>query len=124
MAKTVLVCDDERYILESVAYVVLQEGYRVLTAEDGEQALDRARSEHPDLVVLDVRMPGRSGVEVCCALKSDPATRSIPVILLTCLGHENDRAEAEGCGADEFWTKPFSPRELRRRLHQVLDGPA
>ena len=121
MSRTVLVCDDERHILESVTYVVRQEGYQVLTAEDGEQALCRARSERPDLVVLDIQLPDKSGLEVCRELKSDPETRGIYVILLTALGRERDEEAGLQSGADEFLTKPFSPRELRRRLHELLD---
>ena len=121
MPRTVLVCDDERHILESVTYVVRQEGYQVLTAEDGEQALRRARSERPDLVVLDIQLPDKSGLEVCRELKSDPETRGIYVILLTALGRERDEEAGLQSGADEFLTKPFSPRELRRRLHELLD---
>lgn len=121
MSRTVLVCDDERHILESVTYVVRQEGYQALTAEDGEQALRRARSERPDLVVLDIHLPDKSGLEVCRELKSDPETRGIYVILLTALGRERDEEAGLQSGADEFLTKPFSPRELRRRLHELLD---
>ena len=121
MPRTVLVCDDERHILESVTYVVRQEGYQALTAEDGEQALRRARSERPDLVVLDIQLPDKSGLEVCRELKSDPETRGIYVILLTALGRERDEEAGLESGADEFLTKPFSPRELRRRLHELLD---
>jgi len=101
--------------------VVRQEGYQVLTAEDGEQALRRARSERPDLVVLDIHLPDKSGLEVCRELKSDPETRGIYVILLTALGRERDEEAGLQSGADEFLTKPFSPRELRRRLHELLD---
>ena len=121
MPKTVLVCDDERYILESVAYVVRQEGFQVLTAEDGEHALRLARAERPDLLLLDVNLPHRSGFEVCRALKSDPSTQAISIILLTCLGRESDMDDAYQSGADDFLTKPFSPRPLRRRLHELLD---
>jgi two-component system alkaline phosphatase synthesis response regulator PhoP len=119
--KTVLVCDDERYILESVAYVVRQEGYAVLTAEDREQALRLARSERPDLLLLDVMLPERIGFELCRQLKSDPVTSRMCIILLTCLGQDRDREEAFSSGADDFLTKPFSPRHLRKRLHEILD---
>jgi two-component system alkaline phosphatase synthesis response regulator PhoP len=119
--KTVLVCDDERYILESVAYVVRQEGYAVLTAEDQEQALRLARSERPDLLLLDVMLPDRAGFEICRQLKSDPVTSQMCIILLTCLGQDQDREEAYSSGADDFLTKPFSPRHLRKRLHELLD---
>ena len=120
-AKKVLVCDDELYILESVTYVVRQEGYTVLSASDGEEALRLARAELPALMLLDIMMPKRNGFEVCAELKSDPATRGIYVILLTAMGQERDMDEGYQSGADEYMTKPFSPRSLRKRLHELLD---
>jgi two-component system, OmpR family, alkaline phosphatase synthesis response regulator PhoP len=121
MPKIVLVCDDERHILESVTYVVRQEGYQVLTAEDGVQALRLAQTELPHLLLLDVILPQKNGFEVCRELKSDPATNRICIILLTCLGQDRDMEQAYQCGADDFLTKPFSPRQLRQRLHELLD---
>lgn len=121
MPKTVLVCDDERHILESVTYVVRQEGYQVLTAEDGPQALRLAQAQRPDLMLLDVMLPHQTGFDVCRELKSNPDTRGICIILLTCLGQDRDMDEAYRCGADDFLTKPFSPRHLRKRLHELLD---
>lgn len=121
MARKVLICDDERHILESVTYIVRQEGYQVLAAEDGAQALRVARDERPDLILLDILMPEKNGFEVCWALKSDPETRGIYVILLTALGQERDLEEGYHSGADEYITKPFSPRLLRRKLHELLD---
>lgn len=119
--KKVLVCDDELYILESVTYVVREEGFAVFAAEDGDEAIDKARAERPDLMLLDILMPSKSGFEVCRALKADPATKGIYIILLTSLGQDRDVEEAYQSGADEYMTKPFSPRSLRRRLHELLD---
>ena len=121
MPKTVLVCDDEPYILESISYVVREEGYNVLTAEDGEDALRMARGELPDAIILDVSMPKKDGNTVCRELKSDPATRGIYIVVLTAKGQERDMQESYQCGADEYMTKPFSPRSLRKRLHELLD---
>jgi len=121
MPKKVLICDDELYILESVSYVVREEGYIAITAEDGEEALRLAQSEAPDLLLLDIMMPGKSGFEVCRELKSDPATRGSYIILLTAMGQERDMEEGHQSGADEYLTKPFSPRNLRKRLHELLD---
>ena len=121
MTKRVLVCDDELYILETVSYVVKEEGYEVLTAEDGEEALRLAKSERPDLILLDVMMPKKDGFEVCQELKSDPATRGTYIMLLTAMGQERDMEQGYQCGADEYLTKPFSPRGLRRKLHELLD---
>jgi DNA-binding response OmpR family regulator len=120
--KKVLVCDDELYILESVSFVVRQEGYDVLTAEDGNQGLLLFREEHPDLVLLDVMMPGRTGYEVCREIKSDKRSSGTYVILLTAMGQERDVEDGYRSGADEYMTKPFSPRFLRKRLHELLDG--
>jgi two-component system, OmpR family, alkaline phosphatase synthesis response regulator PhoP len=121
MPKKVLVCDDEPYILESVSYVVREEGYNVITAEDGGEALRLAKAELPDLILLDIMMPTKNGFEVCRELKSDPATRGTYIVLLTAMGQERDEQEGFQCGADEYMTKPFSPRNLRKRLHELLD---
>ena len=120
-AKKVLVCDDELYILESVTYVVREEGYTVLSAENGEKALEIAKAERPDLILLDIMMPKKTGFEVCRELKSDPATQGIYIVLLTAMGQERDMEEGIQSGADEYMTKPFSPRSLRKKLHQLLD---
>ncbi len=121
MAKKVLICDDEPYIRESVSYVARGEGYDVLTAEDGEEALRLAREERPDLIFLDLMMPRLNGFQVCQALKKDAATRNIHVIILTARGQEIDRETGKEVGAAEYLTKPFSPRKLRQRMHEVLD---
>lgn len=121
MPKKVLVCDDEPYILESVGHVVREEGYGVLMADNGEDALRLARAEAPDMMLLDISMPKKDGHVVCHELKSDPATRGIYIIVLTARGQERDMQESYLRGADEFMTKPFSPRSLRKRLHEVLD---
>lgn len=120
MAKHVLVCDDEPYIVESVSYVVRKAGFEVRSAEDGETALDMARRDKPDLIFLDIMMPGIPGDEVCRRLKADPATRGIYVVILTARGQEEDERRAMEMGADEFMTKPFSPRKLRDKLVRVL----
>jgi len=122
MPKKVLVCDDELHILESVSYVIREEGYSVITAEDGETGLQLARQELPNLVLLDIMMPGKDGFEVCRELKSDPETHGVYVILLTAMGQESDMEEGRRSGADEYMTKPYAPRMLRRRLHELLDS--
>ena len=123
MPKRVLICDDEPYIVESVSYVVRRAGFEVVTAEDGEEALAAAHREKPDLVFLDIMMPGISGDEVCRRLKSDPSTRGTHVVILTARGQEEDERRALEMGADEFMTKPFSPRKLRARILQLLGEP-
>jgi DNA-binding response OmpR family regulator len=120
MPKRVLVCDDEPYIVESVSYVVRKAGYEVSSAEDGDAALEMARREKPDMAFLDIMMPGIPGDELCQRLKADPATRGIYVVILTARGQEEDERRAMELGADEFMTKPFSPRKLRDKLVAVL----
>ena len=122
MPKRVLVCDDEPYVVESVSYVVRKAGFDVLTAEDGDAALVVARREKPDLVFLDMMMPGLAGDEVCRQLKSDPVTKGAYVVILTARGQEEDERRAMEMGANEFMTKPFSPRKLRDKLLHILGG--
>jgi phosphate regulon transcriptional regulator PhoB len=113
----ILVVDDEPHIVELVRYNLLQEGYDVATAGDGETALERVRSERPDLVVLDIMLPGVDGLEVCRRLRKDTA---IPIIMLTAKGGELERVVGLEIGADDYVTKPFSPRELVARVRAVL----
>lgn len=123
MAKKVLVCDDEPYIVESVSYVVRKAGFEVVVAEDGEEALEMGRKEKPDLIFLDIMMPKVTGYEVCRQLKEDPATRDTYIVMLTARGQEEDEKKALEMGADEFMTKPFSPRKMRAKLLEILaDG--
>lgn len=120
MSKKVLVCDDEPYIVESVSYVVRKAGYEAVIAEDGEEALRMGRAESPDLIFLDIMMPKLSGYDVCKALKEDPSTRNTYIVMLTARGQEEDERKALEMGADEFMTKPFSPRKMRAKLLEVL----
>ena len=123
MTKKVLVCDDEPYIVESVSYVVRKAGYEVAVAEDGMEALSTARRERPDLIFLDIMMPRLSGQEVCRQLKEDPDTKGAYIVMLTARGQEEDERRAMEMGADEFMTKPFSPRKMRAKLQEVLGEP-
>ncbi len=120
MAKKVLVCDDEPYIVESVSYVVRKAGFEVVVAEDGEEALEMGRKEKPDLIFLDIMMPKVTGYEVCRQLKEDPSTRGAYIVMLTARGQEEDERKALDMGADEFMTKPFSPRKMRAKLLKIL----
>ena len=123
MTKKVLVCDDEPYIVESVSYVVRKAGYEVVVAEDGLEALNAVKREKPDLVFLDIMMPKISGYEVCRQVKEDPATRAAYIVMLTARGQEEDERRALDMGADEFMTKPFSPRKMRAKLDEILGQP-
>jgi phosphate regulon transcriptional regulator PhoB len=117
---TILVVDDEPEILELVRYNLSREGYRVLEAADGESALERIYQSPPDLVVLDLLLPKRSGIDVLESIRSEPRTKSLPVLLLTARSTEMDKLIGFERGADDYLTKPFSPKELVARVGAVL----
>jgi len=116
----ILVVDDEEDILELVKYNLAREGYRVVCAETGESAVKKAQSEGPDLIVLDLMLPGIDGLEVTRKLKGDPATRRIPIVMLSAKGEEADMVTGLELGADDYITKPFSPRVLIARIRAVI----
>ena len=120
MSHTVLVADDEQDILNLVRFRLERDGYNVVCASDGAEAVSLARSEQPALCVLDVMMPKLTGIEVLQQLRADPATASIRVILLTARGQDGDVDQGFEAGADDYVTKPFSPQELRRRVQAQL----
>ena len=115
--QTILVVDDEEAIAEAVRARLENEGYRVLVAYDGPQALEAAGREHPDLVVLDLMLPGMDGLEVCAELQRD---RWVPVLMLTARTEEADKIAGFAVGADDYLTKPFSLRELAVRVRAIL----
>jgi DNA-binding response OmpR family regulator len=117
---TVLLVEDERDIAELVRYHVEKAGMRYVHAGDGGSALRLARGDRPDIVVLDLMLPGLDGLEVCRQLRRDPATRDLPIIMLTARGEEVDRVVGLELGADDYVVKPFSPRELVARIRAVL----
>jgi DNA-binding response OmpR family regulator len=118
--RKILVVDDERYILHILDFSLGAEGYEVITAGDGEQAVERTKVDHPDLIVMDIMMPKMDGFEACKQIKSDPDTKDIPVIMLTAKGRDIDRKRGIDAGADEYLTKPFSPAKLIERVQTVL----
>jgi two-component system, OmpR family, alkaline phosphatase synthesis response regulator PhoP len=118
--KAILVVDDEEDILELIRYNLEREGYRMGLAASGEIALKKARSEPYDLVVLDLMLPGMDGLDVARHLKSDGRTKHIPIIMLTAKGEEADVVAGLELGADDYVTKPFSPRVLTARVRAVL----
>ncbi len=121
MAKeTILVVDDEEDILELVRYNLNKDGYKITSAMTGEDALKKARSETYDLIILDLMLPGIDGLEVTRKLKDNPKTRSVPVVMLTAKGEESDVVAGLELGADDYITKPFSPRILTARVRAVL----
>ena len=116
----VLVVDDEEDILELLKFNLSREGYQVPCAASGEQAFRLVRSESPDLIVLDLMLPGIDGLEVTRCLKNDPDTKNIPIVMLTAKGEEADIVTGLELGADDYITKPFSPRVLVARVRAVL----
>lgn len=117
---TILVVEDEAEILELISYNLRKEGYGVDTAVTGEDALARVRQAPPDLVLLDLMLPGVDGLEVCKSIKGDSATRNIPIIMLTAKSEEADIVTGLELGADDYITKPFSRRVLLARVKAVL----
>jgi two-component system phosphate regulon response regulator PhoB len=116
----VLVVDDEEDLLELVRFNLVRDGYAVAVASTGEDALRMIRRESPDLVVLDLMLPGIDGLEICRRLKADPRTREIPIVMLTAKGEERDVIAGLDRGADDYITKPFSPRVLSARVKALL----
>lgn len=116
----ILVVDDEEDILELVSYNLSKAGYRVSKAATGEDAIKAARAKTPDLILLDLMLPGVDGFEVCNTLKRDPRTVNIPVIMLTARSEEPDVVAGLELGADDYITKPFSPRVMLARIRAVL----
>lgn len=120
MRKKVLVVDDDADLLELVSFNLKRAGYAIATASNGVEAIKKARSIGPDLIVLDVMMPELDGFEVCEILRRDSATTSIPIIMLTALSSELGRMAGLGSGATDFISKPFSPRLLVRRIENLM----
>jgi len=118
--RRILVVDDDAFIRRPLELLLREEGFAPAIAADGEECLRRVEAEPPDLIVLDVMMPGRDGFSVCGALKSDPRFAAIPVILLSARGMESDRQRGLDLGAAAFVTKPYSPSDLLRRVRELL----
>jgi len=116
----ILVVDDEEDVLELVRYNLDKNGYRTETATTGEQALAKARAKLPDLIILDLMLPSIDGFDVCKKLKGDAKTQNIPIIMLTAKGEETDIVTGLELGADDYVTKPFSPKVLVARVRRIL----
>jgi phosphate regulon transcriptional regulator PhoB len=120
MKEKILIVEDEKDIVKMLEYNLNKEGFKTISCHDGEDALDSANSEHPDLVILDLMLPGMDGLEVCKELKANSKTASIPIIMLTAKSQESDKIVGLELGADDYMIKPFSPRELVARIKAVL----
>jgi DNA-binding response OmpR family regulator len=125
--KIILIVEDERDVVDLLALNLRKAGFAISTAMDGAAGLQKARSEKPAFIILDLMLPKMPGLEICKILKSDPATRQIPIMMLTAKAEEIDRVVGLEFGADDYVTKPFSPREVVLRIKAILrraEGPA
>lgn len=123
MSASVLVADDEPNIVLSLEFLLTQAGFRVRAVPDGEAALAAIAQDPPDLVLLDVMIPGRDGYAVCQEIRANPAWKGIRIIMLTAKGGEIQREKGLSLGADDYVTKPFSTRELVARIRRMLAPP-
>ncbi|HEY5811870.1 MAG TPA: response regulator [Terrimicrobiaceae bacterium] len=120
MADTVLVVEDEPDVVDLLRYNLTKAGFSVLIASDGLKGLELAREKRPEIIVLDLMLPGMDGYSVCKALKRDPDTEALPIVMLTARGEPTERVQGLEMGADDYVTKPFSPRELVLRIQALL----
>ena len=120
MTKKILIADDEANIVVSLEYLLQREGYAVSIARDGQEALDAIERDTPDLVLLDVMMPIKTGFEVCASVRANPAMAHTRILMLTAKGRDTDLAKGMALGADGYMTKPFATRELVARVAELL----
>ncbi|WP_371168131.1 response regulator transcription factor [Aliiroseovarius sp. 2305UL8-7] len=120
MQKQVLVIEDEPNIAEAIKFILSRDGWTVETHDDGETAVDAVLDAVPDVLVLDVMLPGRSGFDILQDLRANQKTRRLPVLMLTARGQRTDRERAEGLGVNQFMTKPFSNSEVLRVLNDLV----
>lgn len=120
MTHKILIADDEPNIVISLEYLMKREGFDVSVARDGQEALDVAEKNRPDLILLDVMMPHKTGFEVCQALRAQPAFADVAIVMLTAKGRDTDIAKGMALGANAYMTKPFSTRDLVDKVRQLL----
>ena len=121
MAKKILIADDEPNITISLEFLLKREGYEVVVAHDGAEALERVRAERPDLAILDVMMPQLNGFEVCQDLRQDPEFKDLRIMMLTAKGRDTEVSKGLALGADVYMTKPFSTRELIAQVKALIN---
>ena len=121
MGKKILIADDEPNIVISLEFLLKREGYEVVVAQDGVEALARARAERPDLAILDVMMPHRNGFEVCQDLRQDPEFKDLRIMMLTAKGRDTEVSKGMALGADIYMTKPFSTKELIAKVKALIE---
>jgi two-component system phosphate regulon response regulator PhoB len=119
--KKLLIADDEPGVRSLVRMTLESDSYEILEASDGDEALMLALEHRPELILLDVSMPGLSGLQVCRILKENPSTSGISVVMLTSMAQDTDKAKGEAAGADEYFTKPFSPVALLRKVDEIFE---
>jgi CheY-like chemotaxis protein len=117
----ILVADDEAYIVRALSFVLSKAGYRVITAADGAEALDRIAGERPRVAFVDIMMPKLDGYEVCRRVKSDPALSDTHIVIVTAKGQRDDQTRGMALGADEYITKPFSPTAVLKLVRRALE---
>lgn len=120
MSKTIVIADDEPHVLRSLEFILKKQGYSVVTAVNGEEALERVKETNPDLVFLDIQMPKMDGNSVLRHLRDDPNYQDLYIVMITAKGQEADRLNSLESGANEYVTKPYSPRKLIGRVKEIL----
>ena len=120
MPKTIVIADDEPHVLRSLEFILKKQGYSVVTAVNGEEALERVKETNPDLVFLDIQMPKMDGNSVLRHLRDDPNYQDLYIVMITAKGQEADRLNSLESGANEYVTKPYSPRKLIGRVKEIL----
>ena len=123
MAQSILVAEDERNLVEALSFLMQRAGYEVHVARDGPATVEMTRRLSPDLVLLDIMLPGFDGFEVVEAIRRDPEGRRPRIVMLTAKGHERDRRKARELGVDDYVTKPFSNRDVVERVRALLSSP-
>ena len=124
MKKRILLVDDEEVIIKTVGTRLEMEGYEVLVAVDGDEALEKANAERPDLIILDLMLPKKNGHQVCALLKRESSARKIPVVICTARASQKDEQASYECGADAYIRKPFQTRELLDTIRRLIARPA
>ncbi|MEN9434204.1 MAG: hypothetical protein RLZZ422_1793 [Pseudomonadota bacterium] len=122
MIRTILIADDEPNILISLEFLMKREGFRVLVAHNGQEALDQVANEAPDLILLDVMMPKKTGFDVCQELRAQEAYQHLPIIMLTAKGRDTDIAKGKALGASDYILKPFSTKELVQKVRDIVES--
>ena len=121
MPKKVLIAEDHEFMIKVLGFNLNQEGYDVIVAKNGNDAIELIQNESPDLILLDIMMPGKNGYEVCKIIKANEKTASIPILMVSALGQKADAEKGIKAGAEDFITKPFSPKALISKIKSIID---